>query len=519
MLPGALGALLAGGLLAYARWRTAPGARWFAVMAAGVLVWCVTQVVGLGLMPLEAKVVAFQLQYFGILTVAPTFFFFAAAYTGRTRLTAPRMAVVVTPLQVVTLVLVWTNDLHGFVWADIALRCVNGLCGVAITHGPWFWVHTLYQYVLVLSGVAILVWTLAQHQHGFSRQTLAVVSCPFIVAAPNLFFLFSGVPLPIDPTPAAFGVAGTVIGVALLRFGLLDLVPVARAAVIESMSEPVFVLDARGRLIDLNASAERLVGAPMALSLGRALADLAPWCTVDTLQDGPRELVWVGDDGVRTFEATATQLGSRDGLAEGRLLVLRDVSVRAEAERELRAARAALEEANARLAQLAGTDDLTGLANRRVFIERLDAEAARARRAGGWVAVALADLDHFKRINDSHGHAAGDDVLRAAADALRAVARETDLAARVGGEELAVLLPGTDEAGAVAFAERLRAAVEGLASDPRLAARGLRVTTSVGVAAGRGRDLDEARLLSLADERLYQAKRDGRNRVCAGPVN
>jgi diguanylate cyclase (GGDEF)-like protein len=291
---------------------------------------------------------------------------------------------------------------------------------------------------------------------------------------------------------------------------------VARAAVIESMSEPVFVMDSSGRLIDLNAAAEHLVAVPLAASLGRTLSDVAPWCAPAIQGTGPRELVWADDEGTRTFEVTETVLGSREGLAKGRLLVLRDVSARAEVERELRAARAALEEANARLARLASTDDLTGLTNRRVFMDRLGEEGARARRTGAWLALVVADLDHFKTINDTHGHAVGDEVLMAVADAIRSVARETDVAARIGGEELAVLLPETGEAGAAIFAERLRRAVADTATAGPLAERGIRVTTSVGVAAAQGRDLEESVLLKLADERLYRAKRDGRNRVCTG---
>src|SRR5207237_2583695 len=105
------------------------------------------------------------------------------------------------------------------------------------------------------------------------------------------------------------------------------------------------------------------------------------------------------------------------------------------------------------------TDDLTDLSNRRRFMEALRQEVARSARLDTPLALVLFDLDHFKQINDRCGHQAGDDVLRSAADAIRARVRETDLAARIGGEEFALILPGTDRQGAVSLAEHLRRAV------------------------------------------------------------
>jgi len=158
-------------------------------------------------------------------------------------------------------------------------------------------------------------------------------------------------------------------------------------------------------------------------------------------------------------------------------------------------------------------DGLTGLANRRRAEDSLRAEVARAERLGGSVGLILADLDDFKAVNDEYGHAAGDDVLRGFAEALRATVREIDVAARWGGEEFAVLLPGSDLEGAVHVAERLRQAI----AARRIAGPDgahIAVTASFGVASsGGGRDVEE--LLRVADEALYEAKRAGKNRVQA----
>ena len=161
----------------------------------------------------------------------------------------------------------------------------------------------------------------------------------------------------------------------------------------------------------------------------------------------------------------------------------------------------------------AHTDPLTGLSNRRHFFEVADAELARSRRYGTPLSLLMLDIDRFKEVNDLHGHRAGDRVLQQLARTCLEVLRNVDVAGRVGGEEFAVLLPETELAGAMEVAERLREAVEKSAVD-REEGRALRITVSVGVAILEAHsNLDT--LLSQADTALYDAKHQGRNRVCA----
>ena len=163
------------------------------------------------------------------------------------------------------------------------------------------------------------------------------------------------------------------------------------------------------------------------------------------------------------------------------------------------------------LTAAARTDPKTGLLNAATWQRDADAEVARARHAGSPLALLLVDVDHFKRVNDNHGHLAGDEVLRALATELRQQVRESDVVGRFGGEEFTVLLPRTDDTGACRIAERLRASAARLS----VAAAGARisVTVSIGVAVlgQHGRDLFA--LLAAADDALYRAKDAGRDRV------
>jgi two-component system cell cycle response regulator len=170
-----------------------------------------------------------------------------------------------------------------------------------------------------------------------------------------------------------------------------------------------------------------------------------------------------------------------------------------------------LEAKNAQLAEMANTDPLTGVANRGHIEECLSTEVARACRFGSILSVGMLDIDHFKRTNDSFGHPFGDRVIREVARVLSETVRVVDKVGRYGGEEFLVVLPGTDLEGAGILAERIRAAVQALTFDPE----GHSATLSVGVAQWEPDANNWEGLVSRADQALYQAKEEGRNRVCS----
>ncbi len=160
----------------------------------------------------------------------------------------------------------------------------------------------------------------------------------------------------------------------------------------------------------------------------------------------------------------------------------------------------------AEVARLASSDALTGLANRRQLDFALGREVARTVRTKEPLSVALIDIDHFKDVNDTLGHVAGDEVLREVAGALARSVRDVDLVSRYGGEEFAIVLPNCASAGALVVIERVRAAVAGLGGVAR-------VTVSAGIATAAGEGADGDSLIAAADEALYESKRAGRDRA------
>ena len=183
----------------------------------------------------------------------------------------------------------------------------------------------------------------------------------------------------------------------------------------------------------------------------------------------------------------------------------------AKAQFELAQINIKLQQREAEILAVSLTDPLTGVGNRRRLDQALVVEVSRADRTGGRLCALMADLDHFKRVNDVHGHEAGDSVLAAFGDLLRRRTRAIDIVARFGGEEFVVLMPDTDKEQAVAIAERIREAIAACRVEPLPDP----VTASFGVVELVAGEQASA-LLHRADTALYEAKQSGRNRVVAG---
>ena len=191
-------------------------------------------------------------------------------------------------------------------------------------------------------------------------------------------------------------------------------------------------------------------------------------------------------------------------------VTLFDVTDTAVYERKLKDAITRLEESSSR-------DGLTGVFNRRYFESQMLAEVDRQRRYGGALSLIMIDIDHFKRVNDTHGHLGGDEVLKTIAGRIQGALRSSDVLARYGGEEMAVIAPGIDVNGGAILAERIRAVVAG--TPVSFEGKEITVTVSLGVAEALPGIRDPQALIHAADEVLYLSKSNGRNRAtCAAPV-
>ncbi|WP_299341241.1 sensor domain-containing diguanylate cyclase [uncultured Pseudoxanthomonas sp.] len=239
-------------------------------------------------------------------------------------------------------------------------------------------------------------------------------------------------------------------------------------------------------------------GTPLLSGDGHALGAL---CVVD---DQPRELEPYQREALEALSRQVTQLLELRRVSRQLSHQLRE---RAWYEQQMQLYQDQLEQQNADLSEQTKTDPLTGLPNRRAFTAALDAAMQKAGQSGEALAVAVLDVDHFKTVNDLHGHDEGDRVLVALADMLRAQAAGRGLAARHGGEEFVILMPG-------ATLEEARLQCEFMRQSVGLLPMGLPISVSIGLAARQRQDTAET-LFRRADQALYEAKRSGRDRVVA----
>jgi diguanylate cyclase (GGDEF)-like protein/PAS domain S-box-containing protein len=275
----------------------------------------------------------------------------------------------------------------------------------------------------------------------------------------------------------------------------------------------LMALDERGRIDCWNPGISRVTGYGRQQALGQTFAlfhapdAITPERIADRLHEADcngwsLEDGWcVRADGSRFWAnsmiAPLSGIDDEPEAQRGYALIIRDISDKRDS------AQRALRESEC--------DHLTGIANRRKFFQAAELELERWFRSPRPLSLLMIDADHFKKINDAWGHAAGDAVLRNLAQTLLASLREIDVAARIGGEEFAVLLPSTDLAGALALAQRLRAAAE--AQQVAVEGGEIGYTVSIGVAAMERTVAGLDQLLKRADKALYAAKRGGRNRV------
>ena len=524
------------GVILLARWvsrqQVFPGRNSFVLLQLTVLWWMGAAALEMAAEVPGCKVFWAQMAWPGIVGV-PTFwavFLWQYVNSHQQALRAGNIALLlVGPLLIWLLAL--SNPLHQLFYGP-ATQPISAEQGAPIQydHGVLFMAAAVYVYALMLFCLWVVLRAAWFSEGVHRRHYLAFVMVTCVPWVANISYVVFGVTLfGFDPTPFCF--AFTVVAFAWLILGvrLFDLLPVARHLLVEVLPDPVLVVDGHGRVVEANPAALQLAGLhgawkglplqhwpvfgePLCQAMGAAgepLAQLELACAEAFFEVRLRNIERPGKGGMQRL---------------GQMIYLRDVTARHQSEVNLAAALALSEERLSTISELheqlreqALHDPLTGLYNRRYLAEFFEREQSRALRDRLPLALALIDLDHFKQLNDSHGHLVGDEVLRAVARHLEMNLRSTDAVFRIGGEEFLLILPGVDAAEASQRVESLR---EQLAS-VRLPTRAgpLQVTLSAGLALWpqHGHALDE--LLQAADAALYQAKHAGRNRVQIAPYD
>ncbi|WP_044873025.1 histidine kinase N-terminal 7TM domain-containing protein [Pseudomonas sp. LFM046] len=517
------------GVILMARWvsrqRYFPGRESFIVLHMGIFWWLAAAGLELAAQGPQCKVFWASMAWPGIIGVPTLWAIFLWQYVHSIREPlSPRGYLLASIAPLVASAMALSNPWHQLFYGPGTVP-VDATPGAAIRydHGPLFNAVAVYVYVFMVFCLGVVSRAALASRGVHRRHYLAFVLVTCVPWGANLSYVVYGWTLfGFDPTPFSF--AFTLVAFACLIVGvrLFDLLPVARHLLLEELPDPVLVVDPRRRVIDANPAALELAGQPESWQ-GRTLANWPVYGgeLAAMLATGGKEMLLIPAKSSRYFEVRCREIErvTRGGTAVlGQMLYLRDITERHCSELKLAEALATSEERlrtitrlHEQLQEQALRDPLTGLYNRRHLGELFARELTRSQRDHTPIALALMDLDHFKQLNDRHGHLVGDDVLRAVAIHLTGNLRGSDAVFRIGGEEFLLLLPGAG--GEEAF-HRLQGLCQELAGKLLPTREGpLAVTLSAGLAVwpAQGQTLEE--LMQVADAALYEAKRNGRNQV------
>lgn len=405
-------------------------------------------------------------------------------------------------IPLIVIPIVWTNDWHHLIYNDIWIDRNLPISLLQVDRAPGFWVINSIIVILYLGGTLRMVVNLISSQGNHRRQYLLLTLAAIPPFLSYMLVLKQSVNYGLDLNPVAFALSAFLLFWGMANLQLFNILPIAQNMVIDAMQDAMMILDTKGRLIESNLPAKQLLESEDQISTRVPIAKLNPHLSLQFSHPSDMheaELVLPKTGELRTFSIYRSPITDRKNRPLGNLYLLHDLT-------EIRAYVKELE-------HLASSDGLTDLLNHRHFMNLASKEAEKLLEKGsGTFSLIMFDLDHFKTINDSHGHNAGDDVLQQIGRMVSQHARANDLCARYGGEEFVILLENTDMDLALKFAESLRSAIENTTFTTHDA--GLCLTASFGVSTytpecGNSWGIT----LNQADTALYAAKAAGRNVV------
>jgi PAS domain S-box-containing protein len=327
--------------------RPASGATSFSLLMLAVAQWSLVYALELVSADLPAVLFWDNIEWLGAAFAPTLWLIFVLQYTGRARWLTRRNIAILMVEPLVTLLLVGTNEYHGLIESNIRLDISGSFAALEVTYGAWYWINIAYSYLLLFVG-AILICMLIQSLMRSARLYVGQAGALLIaVAAPwvgNALTVFGLNPFPkLDLTPFAFTITGLAMASSLFLFRLLDIIPVAREAVIDSMSDAVIVLDEQNRIVDLNPAAQRLAIRTASRAIGRPFAQVfSVWPElVERYRDATEadaEVILGEGVAQRFFDLHISPLYRRSGdfAVAGRLVVLNDITEHKQAERSLR---------------------------------------------------------------------------------------------------------------------------------------------------------------------------------------
>ncbi len=307
--------------------RAAPGARPLMVLGGAIAAWTLTYAIYFLVITENARFFWLRATYLGVLTVPTMFLVFSIQYVNRGQWLKRRVIALLTIEPVLTFILLWTDPWHTLFFGG---KYVDGMI---LDGGAWFWINVIYSYGLVLFAIILLIHAYRHTARPLRGQAAAVLIGALLPWVVNIVSVAGFNPIPgLELTPFAFTISGICLTVGFSRYRLLDLVPIARDALVENMSDAVMVLDAQNRIVDINQTALQMIGKPGQWIIGepaeKILADISEIFNRfrDTLIT--RQEIVIGENPSLYFDLRISPLYNRKGIYSGRLIVARDITER-----------------------------------------------------------------------------------------------------------------------------------------------------------------------------------------------
>ncbi len=400
------------------------------------------------------------------------------------------------------LLIILFNPLLGLYYTSVEMTPNGQFFTSVLGRGPLYYLQEAVMLCFALTAFITLIGRFIRGTAQLRRQMGTYFAGAVLAVGANVLVVFWKPPFGIDLVPCVLAVSLSLFSVDILRSRLMDIASTAFLSAVETMHDTVLVLDRDGGFVYGNHSAQALFPGLARIHVAEQVSLLENWPAAlaldGTEKEIPFQLTPAGETEVRAFRASVSEILSQRGKHLGWSVVIRDTTDIAHMMNQLE--------------ELATTDSLTGICNRRQFLSLVGRDLELARRQGLTKGILLFDIDYFKKVNDTYGHQAGDQVLAVMAKTVSSQLRAYDLFARYGGEEFVIFTACSAGRcdGILAFAERIRTAIEEMQVE--FEGKILHITVSIGVTTLEpGMNFDTG--IATADKALYHAKENGRNRT------
>ncbi|MBU8730253.1 diguanylate cyclase [Cytobacillus oceanisediminis] len=406
-------------------------------------------------------------------------------------------------IPILTIFMHHTNKLHHFYYSAVRLRENTPFPVLDLEYGFWFYVHAIFLFVCLMFSMIILLLRLRRSFWRFRMQILLMTAGLAVPIVANHYYLNDLSPYGIDLGPVSMSISFILHGIALFSFQMFNLAPIARDTVFESMKEGVIVLNQNGAIVDFNQAMLPVMPDLKQSAIGKHIHDVLHGNSTlrKVICSGKNgDYVWENEGEQVHFQVQFSPVYSLNKDPIGRIISLADVTEKVNMQKTLK--------------RLASIDSLTQIYNRAYFLSEMESSLSTL-SPGSDVSLIMFDIDHFKHVNDTYGHEAGDLVLVQIAGLVKNSLRKRDIIGRYGGEEFMIYLPDTPAHDAHLLIEAIRLDIAGspiIVDDNRIS-----ITSSFGLShtnvSADNLDNPSKILLKHADLALYDAKRNGRNNV------